>query len=155
MRETATVKYALKSADEDFKVELVFNKKDFSLVNLKPSGKDWTRLAHHKCSHCPLNEAQSPFCPLASAIENIISPLQNFLSFDTILAQVEYNNRTVSSEVTVQKALSSLLGLIIPASRLSLYRLFPTHVQIPPALCRHRRNTLPGNLNVSPGAVFH
>ena len=116
MQETVTIKYTLKSAAEDFKVELVFNKKDFSLVNLKPSGKDWTRLAHYKCSHCPLNEEQSPFCPLASALEIVISQVQNFLSYDKIHAQVEHNNRTVSAYVTVQQALSSLLGLIIPTS---------------------------------------
>jgi hypothetical protein len=26
---------------------------DFSLLNLNDGEKDWTRLAFHKCSHCP------------------------------------------------------------------------------------------------------
>ena len=116
MRETATIKYILKFTDVDFTVDLEFLKKDFSLINLFPGKKEWTRLEHHKCSHCPLSEKQSPFCPLASAIDNIISKLQDFLSYDEVHAQVEYKNRIISADITVQKALSSLLGLIIPAS---------------------------------------
>lgn len=116
MMETATIKYTLKSKDADFVVELHFNQKDFSLVNQQPSGKEWTRLAHHKCCHCPLDQEKFPFCPLAGAIESVISILQNFPSYERMQAQVEYKNRTTLSETTVQTALSSLLGLIIPAS---------------------------------------
>lgn len=116
MKETITIKYSLKSAAADFRVDLVFDKKDFSLVNLEPSGKDWTRLAFNKCSHCPLNEDQSPFCPLAVAMESVIGKFKNSFSYERIHAQVEFKNRVTSTETTVQGALSSMLGLIIPAS---------------------------------------
>jgi hypothetical protein len=116
MRETIHIKYTLTSKDTDCKVDMVFDKKDFSLVNLEPNGKDWTKLEHHKCSHCPLNEEQSPFCPLAIAIDGIVAKLQNSLSYDIIHAQVEFKNRVISTDTTVQRALSSLMGLIIPTS---------------------------------------
>ena len=116
MRETTTIKYILKSTDMDFTVDLVFDKKDFSLLNHKAGEKDWTRLAFHKCSHCTLDEEQFPFCPLARAIDSVISELHIFLSYAEVHAQVEFKNRVVSADVTVQRALSSLLGLIIPAS---------------------------------------
>ncbi|MFC1843944.1 DUF6901 family protein [Thermodesulfobacteriota bacterium] len=116
MKETTTIKYTLKSTGMDFRVDLVFNTKDFSLLNIKAGENDWTKLAFHKCSHCPLNEKDSPFCPLASAIDAVISQIHNFLSYDEVHAQVEYKNRTISSDITMQRALSSLLGLIIPAS---------------------------------------
>ena len=116
MRETITIKYALKSTDMDFSVDLVFDKNDFSLLNLNGTKKDWTRLVFHKCSHCPLNQEDFPFCPLASALDSVISKIHHFLSYDEVHAQVEYKNRTVSADMTVQRALSSLLGLIIPAS---------------------------------------
>jgi hypothetical protein len=114
--ETATIKYTLKSKNTDFVVVLHFNQEDFSLVNKQPSRKDWTRLGHHKCCHCPLEQKKFPFCPLASAIEQIISKLQNFPSYERMQARVEEKNRIIISETTVQTALSSLLGLIIPAS---------------------------------------
>jgi len=116
MRETITIKYTFRSIDLDFEVELLFDKKDFSLLNTNPSKKEWTRLVFHKCGHCPLNEKNVPFCPLASTIDIVIPKLHNFLSYDEIQARVEYRNRVVSSTLTVQRALSSLLGLIIPAS---------------------------------------
>jgi len=116
MRETVTIKYSFKSTDLDFEVELLFNKKDFFLLNSNPSEKEWTKLTYHKCTHCPLNEESFPLCPLASAIDIVISKLHNFLSYDEIQARVEYKNRVISSRLTVQRALSSLLGLIIPSS---------------------------------------
>jgi hypothetical protein len=116
MRETTTIKYTLKSTDIDFCTELVFDKNDFSLLNLNDGKQYWTRLAFHKCSHCPLKQEDFPFCPLAQAIESIISKIHDFLSYDEVHAQVEYKNRTVSADITVQRALSSLLGLLIPAS---------------------------------------
>jgi hypothetical protein len=116
MRDTTTIKYTLKSDEADFEVELVFRKEDFSLINLQPSNKEWIRLEHHKCFHCPLEQKQSPLCPLASAIDSVIAKLQNFHSYDKILAQVEYKHRLTTSKTTVQGALSSLLGLVIPSS---------------------------------------
>ena len=116
MRETTTIKYSLKSTDMDFTVDLVFDTKDFSLLNLNADEKDWTRLAFYKCSHCSLYEKDFPFCPLATAIDSVICKIHNSLSYDEVHAQVEYKGRKVSSEITMQRALSSLLGLIIPAS---------------------------------------
>ena len=45
MRETITIKYTLKSTEMDFTIDLVFDTKDFSLLNLNAGEKDWTRLA--------------------------------------------------------------------------------------------------------------
>jgi hypothetical protein len=42
--------------------------------------------------------------------------LQNSPSYDDIHAQVEFKNRVITTDTTVQGALSSMLGLIIPAS---------------------------------------
>lgn len=116
MQETITIKYILKSTNMDFTIDLVFDNKDFSLLNHKTGGSEWTRLALHQCSHCPFNAEEQPFCPLASAIDSVIAKIHNFLSYDKVHAQVVFKNRTVSADITVQRALSSLLGLIIPAS---------------------------------------
>jgi hypothetical protein len=116
MKETITIKYILQSADMDFTIDLVFDKKDFSLLNHKTDSREWTRLSFHRCIHCPLYPEEQPFCPLASAIDRIIAKINNFLSYDEVHARVEFKNRTVSAGITVQRALGSLLGLIIPAS---------------------------------------
>jgi hypothetical protein len=84
MRESINIKYTLESPDMDFSVDLVFDKKDFSLLNLNDGEKDWARLAFHKCSHCPLNSEEYPFCPLARAIDSVISKIHNLLSYDEV-----------------------------------------------------------------------
>ncbi len=116
MSETYKIRYTLQSPEVNFAVDLVFLSEDFSLLNLKGSQKDWTRLEFHKCCHCPLDQREFPFCPLASAIDSIIAKIHSFLSYDKVQARVECRGRTVSADITMQRALSSLLGLIIPAS---------------------------------------
>lgn len=116
MRETVTIRYTFKSADMDSEVELLFSARDFSFLNTSTRVKEWVKLTHYQCGHCLLSEESFPICPLAGAIDIIISKLHNFLSYDEIEAQVEYRNRITTSSLTMQRALSSLLGLIIPAS---------------------------------------
>lgn len=100
----------------DLTIDLFFDKRDFSLLNHKTGGSEWARLSFHQCTHCPLKPEEHPFCPLANAIESVIAKIHNFLSYDEVHAQVEFISRTVSADITVQRALSSLLGLIIPTS---------------------------------------
>jgi hypothetical protein len=116
MPETISIKYALKSPDMDFTVDLVFDKADFSLLSLNESASEWTRLGFHKCGHCTLDEKEFPYCPLARAIDFVISKIHNILSYTEVDARVEYKNRVVSAHISMQRALRSLLGLIIPTS---------------------------------------
>lgn len=116
MKNTVPVTYTLKSADVDLLIDLRFDQKDFSLLDPPTSDNDWTWLSCNKCSHCPLSEEQFPQCPLANAIDVVISKLHAVLSHERIQATATFRNRTVCASVSVQEAVSSLLGLIIPAS---------------------------------------
>ena len=116
MENVLPVTYTLKSADVDLAIDLRFDQKDFSLLNTPSSEHDWTTLSCNKCSHCPLSEEQFPQCPLARAIDIVISKLHTVLSHERVEATATFRNRTVCATVSVQEAVSSLLGLIIPAS---------------------------------------
>ena len=116
MEDSVRVAYTLKSADVDFLVDLTFDDKDFSLKKPPSGTREWTRLSYHQCSHCPLSEEQSPICPLAGAIDEIITRLHSVLSHDMVHATATFRNRTVSTEISVQEAVSSLFSLIIPTS---------------------------------------
>jgi len=116
MQNTVTIKYTLTSADIFFSIELAFDNKDFTLRNLDAGEKEWTRLDFLKCPHCPLRQEEFTWCPLALALDSVIAKTHNFLSYDEVQARVDYKNRTITADITVQRALSSLLGLIIPAS---------------------------------------
>jgi len=55
-------------------------------------------------------------CPLAVNLVNIIYELDTLYSYHQIHVKVIMENRTISQETTVQKALGSLMGLVIATS---------------------------------------
>ena len=71
---------------------------------------DWTRLDF---CHCPLSIASHTHCPLAVNLVNIIHQLDTLSSYHKLHVKVIMENRTISQDTTVQKALGSLMGLVI------------------------------------------
>jgi hypothetical protein len=88
------------------------------LVRLPDTGTlpSWTDLDYQKCSHCPLRAATSPHCPAARAVVQLVEVFGEVLSYDTVAATVTLHDRTVVKETTVQRALSSILGLLMATS---------------------------------------
>lgn len=77
---------------------------------------DWTRLSFHQCPHCPLEEAACPHCPLATNVADIIYRFEGMVSHDNATTRVTTNERTYTHCTSVQRGLSSLLGLLIATS---------------------------------------
>lgn len=76
----------------------------------------WTDLAYQQCSHCPLRATSSPHCPAARAVVPLVEVFGEMLSYDNVAATVTLHDRTVVKETTVQRALSSILGLLMATS---------------------------------------
>lgn len=77
---------------------------------------EWTGLDVHQCSVCPLAKDKTPHCPAALAFVDILEEFGPLLSFTEVEVTVETRERTVNSKTTVQKALSSLVGLSMATS---------------------------------------
>jgi len=77
---------------------------------------NWAALDCFQCSNCPLNTSSHPHCPLAVSLSYIVPICQDLNSFDEIDIRVSMSERTVTSSTTIQRALSSLLGLIVATS---------------------------------------
>ena len=77
---------------------------------------DWAQLDTHQCSVCPLSKETTPQCPAALAFVDILDEFGPLLSFTEVEVTVETRERTVHSKTTVQKALSSLVGLSMATS---------------------------------------
>lgn len=77
---------------------------------------DWTRLTYHKCPHCTLEIENSVRCPLAESIAAIVGQFAEVLSYHELDLEVEIDERIVLQKTTAQRALSSLLGLIMAVS---------------------------------------
>jgi hypothetical protein len=77
---------------------------------------DWTRLDFHQCANCPLAPREFPHCPLALQLSQLMPLCEGLLSHDEVDVEAVTAERTVVKHTTAQRALSSLMGLIIATS---------------------------------------
>ncbi len=73
----------------------------------------WTALDYHQCPNCPLSKTDYPCCPLAVGVIGIVTRFDDLLSHDAIHLEVITKDRSFSHDTTAQRAISSLMGLII------------------------------------------
>lgn len=77
----------------------------------------WTELGFEQCPHCPLDPSESPHCPAAVALAPLVESFDHVMSHDRCRVEVVTAERTVVEEdVAIQKALGSLMGLVLAAS---------------------------------------
>jgi len=77
---------------------------------------EWAALDFYQCPHCPLSVTTHTHCPLAANLVNIINHLDTLHSYQQIRVKVVMKNRTITQDTTIQKGLSSLMGLVIATS---------------------------------------
>jgi hypothetical protein len=98
-------------------VEIELDGESLALCTPPPEDPpEWTKLDFHQCSHCPLKTDEVPHCPLTLQLVNIIPLFERLQSFDEVNVEVVCEQRTISQRTTAQRALSSLMGLIIATS---------------------------------------
>lgn len=88
------------------------------LITEDPSDHpEWTRLEHRQCSNCPLSTEDTPWCPAALAIEEVVDRFEPQPSHARCTLRVTDERRTIVNEdVPVQLALRSIMGMLIAAS---------------------------------------
>ena len=77
---------------------------------------EWTRLGFHQCPNCPLSANTHPHCPLAVQLTRLMPVWQGVISHDEVDVEVVTAERTVTQHTTVQRTISSLMGLITATS---------------------------------------
>jgi hypothetical protein len=76
---------------------------------------DWTLLDFNKCSNCPLG-ADTKRCPIAVNLVEMIAEFGAEKSFEEVTVTVETPARTYSRVTTLQKGISSMLGIVMATS---------------------------------------
>ena len=116
-RRTRTLVYRL-SVPEQVPIEIPLLLDAETLLLQRPPGPlpEWTRLENHQCGHCPLRPDAHPHCPLAAALAVPLEDCSACASADRVALEVETPERRIVAEVSPQRALSSLFGLIMPTS---------------------------------------
>jgi hypothetical protein len=76
----------------------------------------WMKLEFFRCDHCSLSPGSRKTCPAALSIRPVIDAFSKCLSFETVQALVESRDLKVQGEMSAQKAVRSLLGLLMALS---------------------------------------
>lgn len=74
---------------------------------------DWTRLDTERCPDCPLANSATTHCPMAIALIDLLEYSATIDSFSPLAVSVEMPEREIHATVTAQRAISSLMGLLI------------------------------------------
>jgi hypothetical protein len=76
----------------------------------------WALLGHAQCDHCPLREDEVTYCPIAQNIAGLFRDKNTGNSHDPVHLEVRVGQRLYVFDTTMQRALSSLFGLICALS---------------------------------------
>jgi hypothetical protein len=91
-----------------------------TLLNTAPgpeSPPSWAKLSFQKCPNCPLREEDSPSCPAALGLSDVVASFADIFSYERVSARVTVPERVYEQvDVSVQEALSSLLGVYMVSS---------------------------------------
>lgn len=85
---------------------------------------DWTRLEFHQCSHCPYQQGEKPYCPVAKNIARVAEAFAGEVSHRETTVIVKTENRFYGKRTDVQTGLQSLFGLMMATSECSHMDLF-------------------------------
>jgi len=73
----------------------------------------WTRLDFHQCRNCPLDPDNVPHCPIALSIKEVVSDFRDRVSYEEAEVLVETRERRYVEKTTMQRGLSSILGILM------------------------------------------
>jgi hypothetical protein len=102
-------------ADKLFVVRL--RREDLRLV-LNPTAfhPAWTRLNHCQCPNCPLQPTESPHCPAAAGLADLMDSFKDCLSTEPAEIVVAVEAREYRKQAPVQYGVSALMGLLMATS---------------------------------------
>ncbi len=114
-----TLKYIYKfkfANGTEKKFEVTLDSKSLDLLMDKGSAKpEWTKLKYEQCENCPLAD-DVEYCPVAVSLSNVVEEFADAISFETASVTVETSERSYVKHSTLQKGLSSLVGVIMATS---------------------------------------
>lgn len=79
------------------------------------SPPDWAKLDFFPCDNCPLI-GKASHCPVAVNFAAIVESFYDTVSYEPAFVTVETAERTYSKDTTVQKGLSSIIGICMTTS---------------------------------------
>ena len=75
----------------------------------------WTKLRYCQCENCPLDDDVEE-CPVAVSLSALVEAFKDSSSFERATVTVESEERVYVKETTIQKGLSSMIGIYMVTS---------------------------------------
>ena len=104
------------SARQTYRLELDARTLEALAPAHEDSPPEWARLAFHQCPGCPLSAAEVTWCPLARRLADLQPLFEDVISWQEMDVEVTTPERTMVARTTAQRALGSLMGLLMPVS---------------------------------------
>jgi hypothetical protein len=103
--------------DRRIQFEINLDYKTLHLIRKdEPKTSAWAQLDNKKCANCPLRSESTLYCPIAQNLLDILPHFINTFSYEPVHVIVKDNERTYTANVSAQRGLSSLLGIIMVTS---------------------------------------
>ena len=96
--------------------DLVLDRDTLQLPPPEGDLPEWTALEFRQCPNCPLDPAEHPRCPSAAHLPRLIHTFNHLVSHDKVRVEVTTVERTFIQEVSMQKGIGTLMGLIMATS---------------------------------------
>jgi hypothetical protein len=101
---------------EEKNFEVLLNSSTLELVANKDSPKPhWTKLKYHQCANCPLGD-EIEHCPVAVNLSHLVETFKDSISFESTSVLVQTPQRNYQKQTTLQKGLSSIIGIYMVTS---------------------------------------
>lgn len=114
---TIPVHYIFRSGDAEQQYPLELDEKELSIVAPEVrDGPDWARLAWHQCPNCPLDPETTEWCPVALRLADLQPLFEHLISWQELDVEVVTEQRRVITRTTAQRAISAMMGLLMPVS---------------------------------------
>ena len=98
------------------KFEVLLSAKTLELVTKNDLPKPaWTKLKYQQCEHCPLGD-EHEYCPVAVNLSALVESFKDSISYESTNVRVQTNERIFEKMTTVQKGLSSIVGIYMVTS---------------------------------------
>ena len=115
--EPVRYKYTFSFDSADPKVfEIALDASTLELIQDRDLPKpEWAKLIFFPCEHCPLAE-HTEYCPVAVNLSRIVTEFKDSVSHERTHVTVETPERTYVKDTTLQKGLSSIIGIYMVTS---------------------------------------
>lgn len=113
------IKYTYRFVFPNGKVKNFTLELDSNTLDLMPHAMDypeWANLDQCQCTVCPLSPSQTPLCPIAANISELVLSFRETASYEQCTVSCITAERTIYKETIVQEGLSSIMGIIMATS---------------------------------------